>query len=500
MVSVQDKRPTREQLIELAKRDPEAIADLVLMLWDRVDKLEAKVAALERNSRNSSKPPSSDGGNFTNPPKPKSLRGKSGLKPGGQSGHPGGTLRRVDHPDHIVRHRFRTGQTCPKCSHGICAGDDETRFEARQVFELPPITLEVTEHRAQKCVCQGCGEHLTAPFPEDVGAPVQYGPNIQATALYLGGYQLIPYQRLAELFTDLFHCPLSQGTLANFVKRGGQKAGHAMPAIRAALGNAPVLYADETGCRLHGRRHWLHVASSERLTCYHVDEKRGIAALENMSLLENFKGRLMHDFWQSYYWVASCLHLLCNAHLLRELVYVGEELKQQWAQEMIELLLEAKELRARSDKREAGRRQVIGEKTRLRIREKYAAILEGGYKINPEPAPPPPDKNGRRRRGKVARGKALNLLDRLDQRYGEIMGFFENEGVPFDNNQAERDLRMMKTREKISGSFRSDEHARAFCDIRSVISSARKQGKAILGSLRSLVKAPGILGATLAGS
>jgi transposase len=366
---VSDPRPTREQLIALAKRDPEAIADLVLSLWSRVEALEAKVAELQRNSRTSSKPPSSDKGNFANPPKPnpKSLRTKSGKKSGGQPGHPGSTLQQSATPD-------------------------------------------------------------------------QYGPAVRATALYLGGYQMIPYQRLAEMFGELFGCPLSQGTLGNIVCSGGRHAAAAMAPVREALRKAPTAHADETGCRVMGKRHWLHVFSTSFLTCFHLDAKRG-------------------------------------------------------AEAMVDLLLEAKELADREKTRTPEARRIIGEGTVERIMAKYSRIVIDGFAINPEPPPPPPGT-----RGRVKRSKALNLLHRLDTRACEIMGFFAlpESGVPYDNNQAERDLRMMKVRKKISGTFRSEEHGRAFCELRGIVSSVRKQGRKMLDSLKELIVSPTQLGESLA--
>lgn len=241
-------RPTREQLIELAKTDPGAIADLVLALLDRIEALEAKVAQLERNSRTSSKPPSSDSGNFTNPPKPKSLRGKSGRKPGGQKGRRGETLERVADPDHIIEHRFGANDHCPKCGVAMDEANEALaaeQCEYRQVFELPAIRLEVTEHRAEKRPCHRCGIEVTATFPAGVVAPVQYGERVRATALYLGVYQFIPFHRLSEMFADLFAAPLSVGTLANFIRRGGTQAAGTMTPIREALVGAEVAHADE---------------------------------------------------------------------------------------------------------------------------------------------------------------------------------------------------------------------------------------------------------------
>ena len=500
---MQGGRPTREQLIKLARTDPEAIADLVLALWDRVEALEAKVAAMERNSRNSSKPPSSDRGNFGNSPKPKSSRTRSGRRPGGQSGHQGNTLLQVAHPDKIVVHHFGPGVVCPKCGETLDVGDLLVAgastdcvcaaCEKRQVFELPAIRIEVTEHQAEKCQCPNCGETITAAFPEGVNAPVQYGPNLQATGLYLGGYQLIPYQRLGEIFSDLFGCRLSGGTLANFVKRGGHQAAKPVDCIRESLRHGPLMHCDETGCRLHGKRHWLHVASTDKLTCYHIDEKRGRQALENFGLLTGYQGHAVHDFFSTYLTFEECTHGLCNAHLLRELTYLHEDLDQEWAGGMIALLLDAKRLRKREDERDAGSRRIIGERTRQRIRERYGQLLHEGFEHNPEPKSPPPGT-----RGRPARGKSLNLLKRLEERYEQIMGFFEHECVPFDNNQAERDLRMMKVREKISGSFRSAANAKAFCDLRSIISTTRKQSRSIIGCLTELFHSPGKLGKMLA--
>jgi len=497
---VEQEHPSEEQLIELAKADPEAIGKLCFELFKRVaalqakvESLEAKVAELERNSRTSSKPPSSDSGNFTNPPKPKSLRRKSGRKPGGQKGRRGDTLERVADPDHILEHRLGEKDRCPKCGAvmGEAAGElSAAHCECRQVFELPAIRLEVTEHRAEKRRCHQCGTAVTAAFPEGVAAPVQYGPRVRATALYLGGYQLIPYQRLSDIFADLFDAPLSVGTLANVVKRGGAKAAEAMKPVRKALVRADVAHADETGCRVKGKRHWLHVLSTAKLTSFHIDARRGHEGMNRPGLLERFRGKLIHDFLSSYYRLL-CRHFLCAAHLLRELTYLHEQMDQSWAEDMIELLLEAKKLREREDARGPKQRRVIGERTRQRIRERYCEIVLAGLAMNPEPPPTP------KRRGRPKRGKALNLLIRLEDRYEEIMGFFEHEGIPFDNNQAERDLRMMKIREKISGTFRTEEHATLFADIRSVVSTAHKQARNLLVTLTEMLHAPESLGDSL---
>lgn len=488
---MENERPDRDLLLEETKRNPEGVVDALLSLWDRSAALEKiqseqeqRLRQLERNSRNSSKPPSSD---QNKPPKPKSQRKKSGKKPGGQPGHKGFTLEMVETPDYIIDTKIDHGSRCEICGEVLPTGEccsSKCDPEVRQVFELPPIRLEVSEYRNERVICPSCQHVNVAPFPDGVSARVQYGPNLKATAIYLGNYQLLPYERLAELFNDLFNCQISQGTLANFVKSGGQQA--AVPAnfIKEVIKQSGTVHADETGCRVHGKRQWLHVASTSEFTAYLIHPKRGFEALQDFGILEEFEGNLIHDYYSPYYKLLLCMHFQCVAHILRELTYLHEQMDQDWARDMYDLLLEAKDLRERENRRSPDQRKVIGEKTRDRIQLRYADIVLNGYSINPEPEPVPG------KRGKPKRGKALNLLTRFENRYEEIMGFFEYDYIPFDNNQAERDLRMMKLREKISGTFRSDSHAQAFCDIRSVISTLKKQGHSVMGGLAEMLRNP----------
>ena len=246
---------------------------------------------------------------------------------------------------------------------------------------------------------------------------------------------------------------------------------------------------------MHGKRNWLHVFSTAVLTCYHIDAKRGSEAMLRMGLLERFRGALMRDCLGAYNLFTACWHFYCNAHLQRELVYVLEQMEQEWAGEMIDLLLEAKKLREREDARSPGQRRVIGAAARQRLQTRYREIVIRGLKVNPEPPPPP---SGEKKPGRIKRSKSLNLLIRLDTSYARVMDFFEYENVPYDNNQAERDLRMMKVREKISGTFRSEEHAQAFCAIRSIISCAHKQSRGMLTTLAALLESPESLGTELA--
>lgn len=267
-----------------------------------------------------------------------------------------------------------------------------------------------------------------------------------------------------------------------------------MEPVREALLASPVAHVDETGCTLHGKRHWLHVFGTESLTCYHLDPKRGREAMERMGLLARFKNLLIHDCLGAYFGYPDCLHGLCNAHLQRELTYLHEQLDEEWAGEMIELMLEAKDLAEREMNRDENSRHVIGEGRLQKILTRYDDLLACGYALNPEP---PPREKGQK--GRPKRGKILSLLDRFDRYRQEIMGYFLYPGVwPYDNNQAERDVRMMKVREKISGTFRSGEHGKGFCDLRGIISSSRKQGRSILESLTRLMASPADLGNSLA--
>ncbi len=464
----------RKQLEELAEAGASVRvpAALLLSLIVKIERLEEKVASYESNSRNSSKPPSSDRHNPNKPEKKSGrMRGKKKRKPGAQKGHKGKTLKQVANPDHIEEHRLdrRTGK-CEHCESSL-RGAESTGFEKRQVFDLPKkIAVEVTEHRAETGTCPCCGKKVKASFPEGVLAPVQYGERIQTMVLYLHTYQLLPCERLSELFGDVFDCSLSPGTVCGFLKKGGARASPIYEAIKLAICQAIFLHCDETGLSLSGKLYWLHTASTPKLVYLHVDKHRGEVALRAMGILEGFEGWVIHDFLAAYYTIEGLLHVLCNAHLLRDLICVHEDHGQGWAAEMIALLLEAKTLKERE---QAGGRR-IGKKTLDRLQERYLEILRAGYEINPEPVRRPGQ------RGRLKRGKPLNLLNRLAERDEEVMAFLLNDYVPFDNNEAERDLRMMKVKQKISGCFRNLDHATAFVKLRSIIASAKKQSINVL--------------------
>lgn len=477
----------REDIVAVYERGVDAVVDLVEDLSARLDDQQKMIASLTarlneledrlaKNSRNSSKPPSSDG---IAKPKPRSLRGKSGKKPGGQKGHPGTTLSLAENPEHVVVHR---PEMCEGCGGLLSEETSEVSgYERRQVVDLPALlALEVTEHRAQRDRCLGCGTITTAPFPVEASARVGYGPRIEALMVYLMEYQLLPYERASELLEDLFGEPApGSGTLYSAIERCFEGLEETEEAIKEGLlgGSEEVVGGfDETGLRVEGKGMWVHVASTDELTHYAVHEKRGVEATREIGILPSFKGVAMHDGLSSYWHYEQCLHALCNAHHLRELRFVEEEHEQEWAGRMKALLLEIEE--ALREEAALGGRDLAPEKVE-KFEKRYQRLLEAGVKANP-----PPIRTGKRGRPKKTKGK--NLVDRLDKHREAVLRFMRDFRVPFDNNRAERDLRMVKVRQKISGCFRTRKGAQMFCRIRGYISTARKQDENVLAALESV--------------
>ena len=426
-------------------------------------KLKRKIQVLEgrllTNSRNSNKPPSSDG---LNKPKPKSLRKKTARKTGGQKGHKGHGLKMVDNPDHK---QFYPVDQCENC--GCDIKDEESQgVEKRQVFDIPPVRMEVTEHQAEIKKCPLCNHHNRAKFPEGVRAPVQYGSRLKSIVTYLRIYQLLPYKRTAELLYDLFKVHLSQGTIAIVTKACSDILQKPLKQIKDCLINSDVNHFDETGCRVKGTLHWMHVVSNPRFTYIGVHQKRGKEAIEDIGILPRFKGRAIHDSFKSYFQYDG-LHGLCNAHHLRELTYLYEQDGQEWAKQMKDCLLDIKKAVEQAS-------QISNRLPQYETREfeiLYQLIIEAGCYENP---PPERNSNGKNSRGQPKKTKARNLLERLLLRKEETLAFMHDFKVPFDNNQAERDFRMVKVQQKISGTFRSNKGSEDFCRIRSYISTARK--------------------------
>ncbi|WP_136062248.1 IS66 family transposase [Pontiella sulfatireligans] len=467
---------TREDALAVFRLGPDAVADVLLGMDERIRAQDARIAKLEgmmaKNSRNSSKPPSSDG---LAKPAPKSLRKKSGRKPGGQQGHPGGTLERRKNPDVVEAHRV---DRCEKCGCDL-RNEKAQGMEQRQVFDIPPVELLVTEHQAEVKQC-ACGHTTTAAFPEGVVAPVQYGPCIKATAIYLNGYQLLPYARLCETLRDLFNTPLSEGTLANMVRQAGRLAQGSVDGIRDALGAAAVVHFDETGMRRNGKTNWMHCASTPTMSLFTLHNRRGMEAMDAAGVLPGFAGTAVHDYWKSYYHY-KCSHALCNAHHLRDLTYIHEQMEQPWAEEAIGTLLSIKE---GVEAAKAAGSAALAPDTLRDFEQRWQQVLDQGYAANPDP--PPPKK---KKRGPPAKGKARNLVERFDHRRREVLAFMHDFDIPFDNNLAERDLRMNKVKQKISGCFRDTGHSEDFCRIRSYICTARKNTTGAFEALSGLFQA-----------
>jgi len=431
-------------------------------LGERIAELESR---LNMSSRNSSKPPSSDG--LSKPPAKKRNTGGS---PGGQKGHEGHTLRMVDDPDRVITHDVTE---CARCGRSL--DRVAPAYEARQVFDLPPIAIEVTEHRSEKKTCPSCGFENKAAFPEGVEGSAQYGPRVTACAVYLNQYHLLPYARLSEAMSDLFDCPVSQGTLVNATRAASERLRGFEQEVKQRIAASPVACFDETGMRVQGKGAWLHVASTDGLTHYGVHPRRGREATDDIGILPGFSGTAEHDCWSPYL-TYDCSHALCCAHLIRELTFQHEECSQEWALDMIELLLEANEVvKEAKDKGRAGL-----SRSRLKAFEKrYKRILASGFAANPLPD----TRDQPVRRGRKKKTKARNLLERLRDHQREVLRFTNDFSVPFDNNLAERDLRMAKVKQKISGTFRSWDGASDFCRIRGYISTARKNSVPVIGAL-----------------
>jgi transposase len=347
------------------------------------------------------------------------------------------------------------------------------------VFDIPPVHIEVTEHQAEIKVCSQCGSRVKADFPEDVTQPVQYGSHIKAQASYLNNYQLIPWARTCELLGDFYgHTPavaLVQEANAALV----ESIGPSLDASKEQLIESDVVHFDESGLRVEGELNWLHVASTELLTCYTVHPKRGQDGMNAMGVLPALQGRAMHDHWSPYFTYDNCLHALCNAHHLRDLLFVVEQYKQSWADGMIQLLLDIKAAVAAAspDQISLATHQLAD------FEQRYHELIAQGLEANPPPMAC--GEHSRTKRGRKKQAPPKNLLDRLQKHKPQVLAFMYDFRVPFDNNLAERDVRMVKIKQKVSGAFRTRAGAETFCAIRSYIATVRKNGLNVIDAIHN---------------
>lgn len=459
----------REGLIELAKRDPEAFVDLFLKLEERVCELERKLA---ENSNNSSKPPSQDG-----PGKQPKAKSRSKRRTGGQKGHPGRHLEQVENPDHVVELKLKQAPSGAKLSD-----NDILHWETRQVFDLPEPKLVVTEYRAAVYRDPLTGEACKEGFPKGVDASAVYGPGALTLMVYLHAQQHLPLQRTGDIFSDLFGHPVSDGTI---LKARQQAAVHLIDfeeALLTTLSEQPTLCCDETGLRVKETLYWCHVACTEQYTYYAVHDRRGSAAFEDIGVLQGYGGNLIHDCLSSYdAFCPEANHGLCNAHVIRELTAIEEQGNHQaWAGRLVDYLYEANE-----EVKALGRS--LTEEEMISWNRRFDRLINQGSKANPEKA------ITEVKRGRKKRSKAQNLIKRLKERKEDYLRFMRMEEVPFTNNLAERDLRMMKLQMKISGCFRTLMGAEDFGRIRSYISTMRKNGRNLFNGMMLAIQGSPIM-------
>jgi transposase len=446
--------------------DPELLKALVKQLWEKIERLEAENAELRRrlglDSTNSHKPPSSDG--YHKKTVAPGLPKEKGRRNGGQKGHPGRTLMPVAYPDRIEVHR---PVQCQCCGRTFAADEPCEVIQCRQVFDLPEPKLEVTEHQLGQITC--CGVAQRGDYPAGVNAAVQYGPGVRTLATLLSIDHKMPLEQISQLFEDLYGYDLNSGTVLDTLERGYAQAAPLEAATMARLREADVVHFDETGIRVAGQLYWLHTASTSDRTHLFVHKQRGQEALASTaSILKDFTGTAVHDCWASYFKFTDARHVLCGAHLLRELNGLKAD-GSQWAEAMHEFLLDLyKKPRPIA---------AVDE-----VQKPYQTILEQAEQEEPPPRPSP--------RGKPKQTPGRNLLDRLRTHQDGVLAFALEAGVPFTNNQAERDLRPSKVKLKVSGDFRTVEGARVYARIQAVISTFRKQGESVFARLRELFSPP----------
>jgi len=451
-----------EGYILISKVEYEQLRKQVTLLTERIKALEAM---LHKNSHNSHKPPSSDGYK-----KQKNNREKSGRKVGGQAGHEGKTLEFAKNPDHIIENKV---ESCDHCGMDL-SGVETKKVYRGQVHDLPPVKIEVTEHRTEVKQCPVCNKETVAHC--EVPPVAQYGERVKSMGVYFNQYQMLPFERTQETMKDLFECNISAEVLQQSNERCYDHLEQQVEnEIKESILQSEVIHNDETGIRCEGKTQWVHVCSTQEHTYLALDSKRGTEAMERIGILPHYTGKSIHDRWASYEKYEGAQHFYCNAHLLRDLTFIEEENGTHWAAEMKTILLDALAL---SKQEQAEPTQIAA------IEKRYDTLVEKA--LAEELLPQKPS----HQRGKAAKSKSLNLLECFRDKKEKVLGFLHYTDVPFDNNLAERDLRMVKLKQKISGCFRTRKGAEVFCRIRSYISTLKKQEKNVWDALQIVLSSP----------
>ena len=458
----------REQLKQL---NQDSLIELMLALQEQLAAQQVLIQELRdqlaKDSHNSSKPPSSDG---LSKRRSQSLR-QSGVRPrGGQPGHKGQTLAQVAEPQHVIRHAL---QSCPHCQTDLTAVAAVGQVK-RQVFDIPPLGIEVTEHQAEFKQCPGCGVQVKGTFPAHVTQPTQYGLRLQAQASYLNSYHFIPLARTTELLTDFYGQGPSEAVVIAANRQLVIQTRASRVRIQQQIRTAPVVNFDESGLRVEERLQWLHVASTAKLTHYHAHAKRGQVGMQAAGILSRYRGVAVHDHWASYLQFRDCQHAFCNAHHLRELLFIHERYGQEWAAEMAHLLRTIKTEVAST----AHAHEALPPERLAHYDAECDTLIAQGLAANP-----PPAQTQARTRGRPKQAPPKNLLDRLRTHKSGVLRFMYDFRIPFDNNQAERAVRMIKVQQKVSGAFRTHTGADTFCALRSYISTVRKHGHNVIDAL-----------------
>lgn len=475
------KLPDEGEIRAAIRQGEEATVELIGSLLRVIAIQAARIQALEdqlaKNSSNSSKPPSSDG--MKKPAKKRSLRRSSGKKGGAQLGHPGHRLEMSSQPDRTER---RSVEQCAHCQASL-EEIDAVRIGQRQEYELPPLRLLVTEYQVEVKVCPECGQETQAEFPAGITQPTQYGPAFKALLSYFNQVHFIPLERVNEICRDVFDQPVGEGTIITANNQVAETIEPVNERIQQYLiETEETVHFDETGIRVDKKLYWVHSASTQRATCYHIDPKRGQEGIDRAGVLPERTGNSMHDDWASYYGYEKAQHASCNAHHLRDLDFLQEQHPQAWEGEMVKCLIDIK--KAVETAKAQGLSNLPKEQSDA-FQARYDQLVEQGLALNPAPERPPG------KRGKIKQPPPKNLLDRFSVHKQAVLAFMYDFKVPFDNNLAERDIRMVKLKQKISGCFRSRDGSKVFCLIRGYLSTARKNGVSAFDALKmAMCKAP----------